>query len=184
MKKLLILAFVFLSLSGFSYAQLSITKMLGKKSKDYRLGYDLFSFWEFPLGGTDNKSIRLELMDFAYYPGKTGGSAFETPNGEAYLSIKLGYKYIFSETKTGFYLEPSAGWCRVIHSEESMPTTFGNGIAGALEGGYSLEVGQRGHTFNFGLKLETDRASSVHTINSLGFRVSYAFNMFRKRDDY
>src|SRR5690348_884351 len=113
MKKL-ILCIVFFSFLHSSHAQLSITKMLGKKSKDYRLGYDLFSFWEFPLGGTENKSIRLELMDFAYYPGKTGGSAFETPNGEAYLSIKLGYKYIFSETKTGFYLEPSAGWCRVI----------------------------------------------------------------------
>lgn len=184
MKKFLTLTFILFLFSHFVYAQLSVTKMLGKKANNYRLGYDLFSFWDFPLGGTENKSLRIELMDFAYYPGKTGGTAFETPNGEAYLSVKLGYKYVFSETKTGFYLEPAAGWCRVVHSEEGLETTYGDGVAAAVEGGYSLEVGQRGHAFNFGLKLETDRGSASHTITSLGFRVSYSFNMFRKRGDY
>ena len=146
MKKFL-LFFILTSLFATrSQAQLSLTKMIGKNSNQYRLGYDIFSFWDFPLN-SENKCIRLELLDFAYYPGKTGGSAFSTPNGTAYLSIKLGYKYIFSETKTGFYLEPSAGYCKTMFMQEGQDPTNTNGIAGAVEGGYSLEIGQKGHTF-------------------------------------
>ena len=61
---------------------------------------------------------------------------------------------------------------------------YGDGVALALEAGYSLEVGQRGHEINFGLKYETDLAGANHTISSVGLRVSYQFNLFRKKDDY
>jgi hypothetical protein len=183
MKKLLLLFFLFLLYSSLD-AQLSIAKLVGKNANNFKLGYGLFSFWDFHLNDQENKSIRLELMDIVVFPGKGGGSFFTNTTGKGYFSLKLGYKNIFSETKTGFYLEPSVGWCRVVSAEEP-DGTYGDGIALALEGGYSLEVGERGHSFNFGLKYETDRAGSPsYTINSIGFRVSYAFNMFRKKDDY
>lgn len=184
MKKFLFFSIVFLSGASLN-AQISIGKLVGKNASNYKLGYGLFTFFDFPLNEDGNKSIRLELMDIAFFPGKEGGSFFTNPNGKGYLSIKLGYKNIFSETKTGFYLEPSVGWCRVVHSEDGPGDSHSDGFAAALEGGYSLEVGERGHTFNFGLKYETDRAGSpLHNISSVGLRISYAFNMFQKKDNY
>jgi hypothetical protein len=70
-------------------------------------------------------------MDFAFFPSKP---IRKVPIG--YLSIKLGYKYVFSETKTGFYLEPSAGYCRVVFNDPSdwqTQTSYGDGVAAALE---------------------------------------------------
>src|SRR4030095_15730485 len=123
---------------------LSLTKMVGKNANKYKLGYDLFAFYDFPLNSEGNfKSIRLELMDLAYFPGKDG-NGFTTGSARAYISIKIGYKNIFSETKTGFYIEPSLGYCRVVEANEDEDATYGDGIAGAFEAGYNLEVGERG----------------------------------------
>jgi hypothetical protein len=187
MKKLLLLSVLTLILSSSLKAQLSITKMIGKDADKYKLGYCVFAFYDFPLTEEGNRSLRLELMDLAFFPGKQYNDTVQMSFGPAlgtvsmaYLSIKLGYKYIFSEDQTGFYIEPSAGWARVIESDDG-DATYGDGIALALETGYSLEVGQRGHVLNFGLKYENDRGGPSYTISSLGFRVSYAFNMFRKK---
>lgn len=68
----------------------------------------------------------------------------------------------------------------IINEGEDL--THGDGIAAALEGGYALEVGQKGHTINFGLKYEYDRGNATHIIQSVGFRVSYAFGLFRKKE--
>lgn len=182
MKKLLCF-YLLLLITVSLQAQLSITKLVGKNASDYKLGYCLFTYLDFPLNAEENKSIRVELLDLSIYPGKTGGSFFTNPNGKGCLSIRAGYKNIFSETKTGFYIEPSLGWCRVVHSEEGPGDSYADGLAAALEGGYSLEVGENGHAFVFGLKYETDRASDpLHTLNSIGFRLSYTFNLLRKKD--
>jgi hypothetical protein len=165
------------------YGQLMVTKLVGKNSSNSKLGFGLFAYYDFTLPGAENRSVRLELMDFGYFPSKT--DTIRVPIG--YISIKLGYKYIFSETKTGFYVEPQAGYCRVVSNDpENLSTqaSYGDGVAFALEVGYSLEVGQRGHTFDFGLKYEDDIAGSGNTMSSVGFRVSYAFNMFKRRDSY
>ena len=161
-----------------------VTKIIGKYSNQSNLGWGVFAFYDFPLQETQNQSLRLELMDFAFYSTKNDTAAI-VPIG--YLSIKLGYKYVFSETKTGFYIEPQAGYCRVVSNDPNnyqTQTSYGDGVALALEAGYSLEVGQRGHVINFGLKFESDIAGNPNTVSSLGFRVSYQFNLFRKRDEY
>ena len=190
MKKLfLFLLFSVIAAAGLS-AQLVVSKMLGKNSDKYKLGYGVFSFLDFPLNQDGNRSIRVELMDFAYFPGKEDNTIFNTSMGrtvatisKGYISIKLGYKYIFSESRTGFYVEPSAGFARVVDAtDDESTTTHGDGLALAFETGYSLEVGQRGHVLNFGVKYENDRAGT--TISSVGFRVSYAFNMFARKSDY
>lgn len=164
--------------------------MIGKNADKYHLGYSIFSFFEFPLKSSEHQSLRLELMDLAYFPGKQYNTTVVTPNGpelttfsKLYFTIKLGYKYIFSENRTGFYMEPSAGFGRVVDlGEDESTTTKGDGLAFAFETGYSLEVGQKGHVMNFGVKYENDRGGS--TLSSVGFRVSYAFNMFNKKADY
>ncbi len=190
MKKILLFSVVLAFIASSIHAQLSVTKMIGKNSDQYKLGYCLFTFWDFPLTDGGNRSIRLELMDLAYFPGKEYNTTLNTPNGPAlttmsklYFTIKLGYKYIFSESRTGFYIEPSAGFGRVVDlGEDETTTTKGDGLAFAFETGYSLEVGQRGHILNFGVKYENDRGGS--TLSSVGCRLSYAFNMFGRKSDY
>jgi len=177
LKKLAVLP-LFLLVFQFTNAQLAVVKMVGKNADKTKLGFGAFSYYDIPLNEDGNRSFRIELLDLAFFSRKTD----EDPSW-AYLSIKLGYKYIFSETKTGFYIEPQAGYCRVVSVEKDAPEAeHGDGIAVALEAGYSLEVGERGNAFNFGLKYETDRAGSAYTISSVGFRVSYSFNLFRRRE--
>jgi hypothetical protein len=85
---------------------------------------------------------------------------------------------------TGIYIEPQAGFGRVIGSNHANApgNHYSDGLALALETGYSLEVAESGNTLNFGLKYEADMAGSNYTANSIGFRVSYSFHLFRQRD--
>lgn len=158
-----------------------IAKLVGKDAAKYGTGYGLFSYLDVPLA-SDNQSLRIELMDLAFFPTKGEKFFTSTADAKGYISIKLGYKYVFSETQAGFYLLPSAGYCRAVIINEGEDATYGDGIAGALEGGYTLEVGQNGHTLNFGLKYEYDRGNKTHIIQSVGFRVSYGFGLFRKKE--
>lgn len=157
--------------------------MLGKDADRFRMGYALFWYADIPLNEEENQAVRLELLDLAYFPGKDG-DGFVHGGNRAFLSIKLGYKKIFSESKTGFYLVPAVGYCRVVYTPDGGESTYGDGVAAALEGGYSLEVGQRGQTLCLGLKFEHDRASRDHTLSSLAMRLSYSFQMFRRKEDW
>lgn len=181
MKKNLIVTGICILFAVAGQSQLMVSKLVGKDADKYGLGYGLFTYLDFPLAN-ENQSFRVELIDIAFFPAK--GESFFTGTGDSkgYVSIKLGYKYVFSETQAGFYLIPSAGYCRAIDIREGEDATYGDGIAAALEGGYALEVGQRGHMVNFGLKYEYDRGNATHIIQSVGLRVSYAFGMFRRKD--
>lgn len=181
MKKL-ILSLSFIALFSFaSHAQLMVSKLVGNDAANYGLGYGLFCYLDFPLA-SDNQSFRVELMDLAFFPTKGENLFTSTADTKGYISIKLGYKYVFSETQAGFYLIPSAGYCRTVFAKGGKDATHGDGIAGALEGGYALEVGQKGHTLNLGLKYEYDRGNATHIIQSVGLRFSYAFGLFRKKE--
>ena len=181
MKKIILtLSFIYL-FSYASQAQLMVAKMVGKDAANYDLGYGLFSYIDIPLAN-ENQSFRIELMDLALFPTKGEKFFTSTEPMKAYISIKLGYKYVFSETQAGFYIIPSAGYCRVVLSGEGNDATHADGIAGALEGGYALEVGQRGQTINLGVKYEYDRGNATHKIQSVGLRLSYSFRMFGRRE--
>lgn len=180
MKKLFI--FLVIITSAYSaHSQLMVSKLVGKDASRFGLGYGLFTFLDFPLNA-DNRSFRIELMDLAMYPLKNEKFFTTTNDFKAYISIKLGYKYVFSETRQGFYLIPSVGYCRVVDIKEGEDPTNGDGIAGALEGGYSLEIGEKGHTINLGLKYEYDYGNATHIMQSVGLRLSYAFNILNKRE--
>lgn len=177
MKRILIsLSLIFL-ISLTANSQLAVYKMVGKNSANAKLGFGAFAFTQIPLNDIGNRNFVIELMDLAYFPQKDDNLNTVL----AYISIKLGYKYIFSEeTNTGFYLEPSAGYCRVVNND-SPDATFGDGFAAALESGYILGVGQQDNTINFGLKYESDMAGTIHKVNTISFRVSYSFHLLRKR---
>ena len=157
-----------------------VAKIVGKNADQFGMGYGLFTYLDFPLA-SGNQSVRLELMDFAIFPAKGQNFFTSTGDGRGYVSIKLGYKYVFSETQAGFYLLPSAGYCRAVYTHEGKEATYGDGIAVALESGYTIAVGQRSNTINFGLKYEYDRGAAAHIIQSVGLRVSYGFGMFQGR---
>lgn len=181
MKKLSFsVCFIFL-LALNAPAQLMVAKLVGKDSDKFGLGYGLFTYLDFPLAN-ENQSFRVELADLAMFPTKGENFFTTTADFKGYLSIKLGYKYVFSETQYGFYLLPSAGYCRVVDIKEGEDATTGDGIAGALEGGYALGVGENGKSLNFALKYEYDHGNATHILQSVGFRVSYAFGLFRKKE--
>ena len=182
MKKIILSLYFVCLLSLASQAQFMVAKLVGKDAAKYGLGYGLFSYLDIPLAN-GNQSFRVELMDLAFFPTKGENLFTSTADAKAYISIKLGYKYVFSETQAGFYLLPSAGYCRaVLVKEGEDDATYGDGIAAALEGGYTLEVGQKGHTLNFGLKYEYDHGNATHIIQSVGLRFSYGFGLFRKKE--
>ena len=181
MKKITIFLCFLCMCSFASHSQLMVAKMVGKDASRYGLGYGLFTYLDFPLA-SGNQSFRIELMDLAFFPSKDEDFFTSTAGSKGYISIKLGYKYVFSETQAGFYLTPSAGYCRAVMTKEGEDATYGDGYAAALEGGYALEVGQKGHTLNFGLKYEYDHGNAEHIIQAVGFRFSYAFGMFRKKE--
>jgi hypothetical protein len=182
LKKISLSLFFVCLFSFASRAQLMVAKLVGKDAAKYGLGYGLFAYLDFPLAN-ENQSFRVELMDLALFPSKGENLFTSTADGKGYISIKVGYKYVFSETQAGFYLLPSAGYCRAITVKEGQDATYGDGIAGGLEGGYTLEVGQNGHTINFGLKYEYDHGNATHIIQSVGLRISYGFGLFRKKEN-
>lgn len=154
-----------------AHSQLMVTKLVGKNSGNLALGFGLFAFLDFPIGNGENNSFRIELMDLAYYPQIN--SSINNPIG--YISVKLGYKHVFSETQSGFYIEPQAGYCRVVVSNQPSSTErgYGDGIAVAFETGYGIGVGENGNAINIGIKQESDLAGPEYTANSIGFRISY-----------
>ncbi len=178
MKNKLTFFLIFTILSSSLYSQIAVAKLVGKDAGNYKLGYGLFAYYDIPINEMGNRSFRIELIDVAYFPSKNT----DIYGAKGYVSIKLGYKNIFSETKTGFYIEPQLGYCRVVITNGGVSKNYGDGIAIAGELGYAIEVGERGHALNFGLKYETDRAGADYTISSVGFRVSYSFNFLKRRE--
>lgn len=179
-RKIIFLSICLIVISFASYAQLSVSKMIGKNSSNSTLGYGLFTFLEFPTNDIGNRNVMIELMDLVFFPPKDD----DLNATVGYLSIKAGYKYIFSEeTTTGFYVEPSVGFVRVVTNQDDAngKAIFGDGLALATEVGYTVEVGQKGNNVNFGLKYETDRPGAEITVSSIAFRVSYSFHWIRNR---
>jgi hypothetical protein len=180
MRKKIILLVLGMYLTNLCFSQLMVSKMLGKNSSNSKLGFGTFFYYDIALRNNENNSIRLEFMDLAYYPRKD--QYIDCPIG--YLSIKLGYKHVFSETKEGFYVEPQIGYCQTTVSAKMVDKSpNGNALALALESGYNLEVGQRGNIINFGLKYENDISSTPdYSLSSLGFRIAYSFHLFGSKD--
>ncbi len=177
-KKSTIITLLVLFFCISAQAQLAVYKMVGKNSGNAKIGFGAFAFTQIPLNEIGNRNVVIEWLDFAYFPPKDDN--LTTVLG--YLSIKVGYKYIFSEeTNTGFYAEPSVGYARVINNDV-YDATYGDGVAIAFETGYIVGVGQRDNTINFGLKYETDMAGSIHKVSSISLRASFSYRLFKKRE--
>ncbi|MEO6232111.1 MAG: hypothetical protein ABJB11_23730 [Ferruginibacter sp.] len=182
MKKNLLTIFALLLCAMQSSGQVSFVKLLGKNSANTTYGVGLSAFYDFPLNQSSN-SMRLELMNLNIFPPKDKDLVSVAAN----ISIKLGYRHLFSETTTGFYIEPQLGFGRVVVSDPSLPNQarHADGLAIAMEGGYCVGVGERDNFFYFGLKYENDLpGNSDYNINSMALKVGYAFHLFRRNSDY
>jgi hypothetical protein len=157
--------------------------MLGKDAKNYGMGLGIFAYLDFPLAAGNN-SLVIELAEMAYFPEKDRGGFFSAPAGKAYASFKAGYRKYFSETSTGFYLQPSLGCAfvsLVLEDESEINDAFG--FSGALEGGYSIGLGEDARQkINLGLKYEYSRAKETHQIQTIGLRISYSFGLFGRKE--
>lgn len=181
MKKTILL---FISVLFFQsvFSQVSVMKMVGGKyAKEYKTGFGAFWSFNFPLNEANNRVLTLDVIDFGLFATKTTSEYY---NDGGFASIKVGYRYIFSEESvTGFFVEPQAGFALTAVGPLNEAGESGKGLALALTVGYALGVGQRGNNFTFGLKYEaglTDKDMSVHTV---GLRVAYHFSMFGRRND-
>ncbi len=175
MKKIILLALFTGFVSLVSHAQLSMVKMLGKEGEKSKLGYSFFCNAGFPVNEVGNRQVVIEFLDFSLFPPKD-----ESLNNSIIgnLSIKAGFRNVFnSEGSTGFFIEPQAGYCVVVRDAIGKATKK-SGFAAAMVGGYNIGVGQRGSAISIGIKYEADMAGTDYSIQTLGFRLQYAFNMF------
>ncbi len=82
-------------------AQLGVMKLVGKDTKDYKLGFGAFIKTGFPV--LDGSDVTLEIgADFFPLAGGTEGTIM--------CPLKAGYRYTFNGTGKGFYVEPQVGF--------------------------------------------------------------------------
>lgn len=178
MKLKFISLFAFLLIGSSVFSQISVLKTIGKDADKYKLGWGVFLYYSIPLNEVGNQSLMLELLDFGYFSPKDK----TTTDSKGYVSVKAGYRYIFSaESSTGIYIEPQAGYGRVIVTTDP-ETTYKDGLALAIETGYTLEVGERGNHLNFGIKYENNLPGNALNLQTIGLRFSYSFGLFRRRN--
>ena len=102
LKKILLFqvaVFLYFFLSG----QVSIMKIVGKNAEGYKPSTGIFYSFDIPVNPVKNNSVILELFDFGNFYVKNNSGKEAT----AYLSVKAGFRHIFSaEGKTGLFIEP------------------------------------------------------------------------------
>jgi len=156
-------------------SQVSVMKIVGKNADGYKLGAGIFYFFDIPVNPIENNSIICEFVDFGNFFAKDNFGK----EPAAYVSFKAGFRHIFStEGKTGFFIEPQAGYCRA--TSDKFYSIRQGGLALAMFAGYSQEVGYNGNTLVFGLKYETDLPGSNKQINTIGLRFAFNYNLKAK----
>ena len=153
----------------FLSAQVSVIKIVGKNADGYKPGTGIFYSLDLPVNQLENNNVTLELFDFANFYVKNNFGKEPT----AYLSVKGGFRHIFTrEGKTGFFIEPQAGYCWRKSNKSYL--NIQGGLAMAMVTGYSQEVGFSGNSLVVGFKYEMDLPGSDQQFNTIAFR--FAFN--------
>ncbi len=99
MRKFFFLFLLSLFISSSLHSQLAVFKMVGKNAGNSTIGFGTFAYWDIPVNEIGNRSVMIELLDFAFFPRKNS----DINSVIGYVSIKAGFRYIFSEeSKTGF----------------------------------------------------------------------------------
>jgi hypothetical protein len=100
-KPFLLIALFFIAIQ--SRAQLSVIKMVGNDTKDYKLGAGLYLKAGYPVSEGDDITIEAGGYLFRLYD-----NSFEY--GTIVVPAKVGYRYTLNREGNGFYVEPQVGY--------------------------------------------------------------------------
>ena len=100
-KPFLLIALLFIAIK--SSAQLSLIKMVGNDTKDYKLGAGLYLKAGYPVSEADDITVEAGCYIFSLYD-------YSLKYGTVVIPAKVGYRYTFNREGTGFYVEPQVGY--------------------------------------------------------------------------
>ena len=166
----LLLGFTFL-LTSACYAQLQVSKLVGKNSGDYSLGYGGFLKFSYPIIESWDITIEVGANIFKYKPN--------TDYGIATLPLKAGFRYTLNQTGAGFYVEPQLGY-NIIGVDEEDNKFNGPVVAGGA--GYLFEP-WGGVQFDLGLLFES-AIRKDGSINYVSLRLTHNFSFGRRESNY
>lgn len=151
----------------FSYAalhaQIEVVKLMGKDSKDYKIGFGAFLKFTTPVSESDFVSVEAGLNAFQ---NKTDPSY-----GILTIPIKLGYRYTIDRSGTGLYLEPQAGYnvfgMHPVYNESTYQydEPKNTGPVAAIQLGYLFQPGN---------KIQFDLSGFYEMVFHSGTTTSYA----------
>lgn len=167
MAKPLLILCVLISINSFG--QLQLSKLVGKGSDQFNLGYGGFLKFAYPVSDAADLSLEVGANIFTLQEN--------TAYGWATVPVKLGYRYIFGQQGAGFYLMPQAGY-----------NVYGIDPADEKFKGLIL-AGNAGYLFKASGKIQIDLGLLYETAfhqggaaNYVAFRISHNF-MFGSRNE-
>lgn len=148
MKNCLII-FALLIVAAKASAQFEVSRIIGKNSAAYKNGYGIFLKIGYPV--TEQSEVNAELA-MRFFFAKSGEGA-----GIGLFPVMAGYRYVFSETGSGIYIEPQLGYNFYEDVAENGDGPY-KGLAYAIGTGYlSPSFGRV--RINPGIKYETVRGA-------------------------
>lgn len=161
-----------------SNAQIEVSKLIGKNSSDYKIGYGGFLKFSYPVSDGDDVSLETGVhiffdKDYSEY-------------GMADVPLKVGYRYTLNRAGTGFYVEPQLGYniygvnsyYDQINYKDVDEKFHGIILSGGV--GYLFQPGIV--QFDLGIRYESVMYNGK-SLNYVSFRLTHNFS-FKKRDDY
>ncbi len=152
-------------------AQLGAMKLVGKGTKDYKLGFGAFIKTGFPL--SDGSDATLEI-GANIFPSDDGNG-----DGTIMCPLKAGYRYTLNGTGEGFYVEPQVGFN--VYGVTSLTDKNGedvnlkyHGVILAAGTGYLFSIWNT--SFDVNLRYETVIAhGGSNNLISLGISKFFSF---------
>jgi hypothetical protein len=159
------------------HAQLGVMKLVGKNSSNYAIGFGAFIKGGYPV--SEGSDVTLEIGANIFFLNDGYGTA----DGTIMCPLKVGYRYTFDGTGSGFYVEPQAGFNLVgitsLHDADGQQVNLKyHGVVFAAGTGYLFTIWHA--PFDLNLRYETVIAhGGSNNFISLGIS---RFISFRKRD--
>ncbi|MEO6455934.1 MAG: hypothetical protein ABIN97_17770 [Ginsengibacter sp.] len=159
-------------------AQLGVMKLVGKNTKNYKLGFGGFIKTGFPV--SDGSDVTLEIgADIFPLDGGNGEGTIMCP-------LKVGYRYTLNGTGKGFYVEPQVGFN--VYGVTSLTDENGDdvnlkyhGVILAAGTGYLFSIWNT--SFDVNLRYETAIAhGGSNNLVSLGLSKFFSFGRRNTKD--
>jgi hypothetical protein len=171
MSKGLLATFLLFFFMLHANAQIGAMKLVGKDTKDYKLGFGAFIKTGIPV--TDGSDVTLEIGADIFLSKDGDG------NGTIMCQLKAGYRYKLNGTGEGLYVEPQVGYdlygVTSIDDENGQTVNLKyHGVVLAAGTGYLFSVWNT--SFDVNLRYETVMAhGGSNNLISLGISKFFSF---------